>query len=64
MRQLIRENVREPTAPIVQPELNEDQSEEGNYSRAVTQAAPRVIRRNDPAKGVDRSKYKYKDYMN
>ena len=40
MRQMLRNNRNEPTTPIMQPDLNEKQSEEGNYSRIVSQAEP------------------------
>ena len=37
MRWMLHENRDEPTMPIEQPELIPEQSEEGNYSRPVTQ---------------------------
>ena len=63
MRQLIRENEREPTMPIVQPELNEEMVEEGNYSQTVSQSEPPLVRRNQPDSGNDGCECKYKDFM-
>ena len=40
MRQMVRNNMDEPIVPVVQLELNEGQSEEGNYSQTVSQAEP------------------------
>ena len=43
--------------------LNEEKSEEENYSRTVSQGEPRVVRRNQPNERDDRSGCKYKDFM-
>ena len=59
----LQQNRDEPTVPIVQPELKDRQSEEGNYSRTVSQVEPRVARRNQPNGGNDGSECKYKDFM-
>ena len=59
----LQQNRDEPTVPIVQPELKDRQSEEGNYSRTVSQVEPRVARRNQPNGGNDGCGCKYKDFM-
>ena len=38
---------------VVQPKVNEELSEEGNYSHIVSQVEPRVVRRNDLDKTID-----------
>ena len=53
MRQMLRNYRDDPTMPIVQPELNEGQSEEGNYSQTVSQTEPKVVRKNQPNGGND-----------
>ena len=53
MRQMLQDNRDEPIVPIVQPELNIEQSDEGNYNQTVNQAEPRVVRRNHPNGGND-----------
>ncbi|KAL7582700.1 hypothetical protein Lser_V15G42899 [Lactuca serriola] len=60
MRQMLL-NRDEPTVPIVQPELNEGQSEEGNFNRTVSQTEPPVVRRNNQDEGIKRNGRKYKD---
>ncbi|XP_052622666.1 glycine-rich protein 2-like [Lactuca sativa] len=55
MRQLLLNNKSEPSIPVKQPELNDDQSEEGNYSRSVGQTEPLVVRRNNHEDGVERN---------
>ena len=45
-REVIRQmflNTDEPTVPIIQPELNIEQSEEENDSSTVSQVEPRVV---------------------
>ena len=61
LRELIRENIREPIASVMQCELNEYHLDEGNYSRTVSQAEPQRVRRNNPDNDIemDRCKYKY-----
>ena len=54
MRKILLCNRDEPTMLVVQPKLNEELSEEGNYNRIVSQVGPRVVRRNDPDKRIDR----------
>lgn len=51
------------TAPIVKPELNEEQSKEGSYSRTVDQAKAQRVRRNNPNEEIERNECKYKDFM-
>lgn len=53
----------EPTAPVAQPKLNEEQSEEGSYNRTVYQAKQRRVRKNNPDKEIERNGCKYKDFM-
>ena len=53
-RRLLRENVRELATPIVQCELGEVQSEEGNYSRIGSQDEPRVVRKTIRTEGLIR----------
>lgn len=49
--------------PIVEPELNEGHSEEGYYSRTVSQAKPQIFIGNNMDEGVDRNGCKYKNFM-
>ena len=63
MRQMLLNNKDEPTIPVVQPELNIEQSEEGNYSQTVSQTEPHMVRRNHENGGNDGSRCKYKDFM-
>ena len=53
MRQMLGINRDEPTVVMVQLELNEGQSEEGNYSQTISQVEPRVVRKNQPNEGND-----------
>ena len=46
-RSLVQQNKDETTMSIKTPELNEVQSEEGNYSRIVGLAEPPVVGRNN-----------------
>lgn len=41
---MLRDNMDEPTAPVMQCELEQKQSVEGNYSRTVSQVEPQVVR--------------------
>ena len=61
-RRILRENKDEPIAPVVQPNLNEEQSEEGNYSWIVSQVEPRVVRIKQPNGGNNGYVWKYKDF--
>ena len=63
MRQILRNNWYEPTILVVQPNMDEEQSEEGNYSRTASQDELCVIRRNQPIEGDDGCGCKYKDFM-
>lgn len=56
-------NRKEPTVPIVQPELNEGHSEEGDYSRTMSQVEPQMFRGNNTDEGVDKNGCKYKKFM-
>ena len=47
MWQLFCDNGREPTEFVEQPELNIEQSEEGNYSRTISRVEHQVVRRNN-----------------
>ena len=62
-RCLLQGNRKEPTALIVQRKLEEEQSEEGNYSRNVSQAEPQVVRSNNPDVRIERNGCKYKEFM-
>ena len=62
-RLLLQQTREELTMPIEQPELNEGQSEEGNYSGTVGQADAPVIRRINQDDGVERNGCKYKDFL-
>ena len=62
-RHLLQENGREPASPIVQLELEEEQSGEGNYSRTVSQVEPQVVRRNDLERGIDKDGCKYNPHI-
>ena len=55
MRQLLLNNRSAPSMPVEQPELNEGQSEEGNYSRSVGLYDPLVVRRNNQEDEVERN---------
>ena len=52
-RCLLQQDTDEPVMPVEQPELNIEQSDEGNYSQTVSQAEPRVGRRNHHHGGND-----------
>ena len=60
---MIQQNREETTIQIEQPELNEGQTEEENYSGTVGQADPPVIRRNNQDDEVERNGCKYKDFL-
>lgn len=62
-RLLLQGNRDEPTALVMQRELEEERSKEGNYSRTISQAEPRKIRRNNPNKEFERNGCKYKGFM-
>ncbi|XP_023738586.1 uncharacterized protein LOC111886570 [Lactuca sativa] len=62
-RRLLQWNRDEPTVPIVQLELNIEQSEEGDFSKTITQVEPRMVRRNQPNGGNNGRVCKYKDFM-
>lgn len=62
-KQLLQGNGKKVTAPIFEPKVNEDQSEEGSYSNIVDQTEPQVVRRNRLDRGIDMNGYKYKDFM-
>lgn len=47
----------------MQRELEEEQSEEGNNSRTVNQAEPRLVRRNNLDDRIKKCGCKYKDFM-
>ncbi|KAL7591377.1 uncharacterized protein LOC111880758 [Lactuca sativa] len=63
MRQLLLNNRSEPSMPVEQPELNDEQSEEGNYSRTVSQAEPTVAERNNPKREINRDGRMYKNFL-
>ena len=56
-------NRYEPTIPVVQLEMDEELSEEGNYNHMVSQAEPRVVRRNDPDIEIDRDGSMYNKFL-
>ena len=62
-RRLLQQNREEATIQIEQPELNEGQIEEGNYSGTVGQANPSIVRQNHQDGGNDGRGCKYKDFM-
>ena len=62
MRKLLL-NRDQPTVPIVLPELNEELSEDGNYSHIVSQVGPRVVRRNEPDRRIERYGCMYKNFL-
>ena len=62
-RLLLQHNMDEPTVPIVQHELNEELSDEGNYSRTRSQVEPQVVKRNDPDRRIDKDGCIYKNFM-
>ena len=62
-RHLLQKNRDEPIVPIIKPEMNIEQSEEGNYSRTVSQVKPRVVRRNDTEKEIERDGRMYKNFL-
>ena len=45
-RRLLQQNREEATIQVKQPELNEGQTKEGNYSGTVGQANPPIVRQN------------------
>lgn len=63
MRQPYQEKRREPTMLVMQPELNEDHFEEGNYRRRVSRMEPQVVRRNNPYVNIEGDRCKYKDFI-
>ena len=54
IRRLLQHNKDEPTMPVEQPEMNFEQSDEGNYSQTVSQMEPLMVRRNNPERRIDR----------
>lgn len=62
MQRLIQKNGREPTVPVMQPKLNEEKSEEGNYSRTMSHMEPQVVRRNNPELEIKKRRCKYWDF--
>lgn len=62
-RRLLQQNPEEATIRIEQPELNEGQTEEGNYSGTVGQANPPIVRQNRQDGENDGRGCKYKDSM-
>ena len=63
IRKILLNNRSEPSMPVEQPELNDGQLEEGNYSRSGGQTEPLVDRRNNQEEGVEKNGCKYKDFM-
>ena len=63
MKQLLLNNRSEPSIPVEQPELNDGQSEEGNYSRTISQVEPTVAERNNLKKEVNRDERMYKNFL-
>ena len=63
MIQLKWNNIDEASAPVLQPKLNEELPEEGNYSRTVCRIEPRRLRRNNPDEEIEKYGCKYKDFM-
>ena len=62
-RQLIQEIRSKTIVPVIWTELNEEQSEEGNYSRTVKRLELQVVRRNNPEVGIKGEGCKYNDFM-
>jgi len=62
-RRLLQQNREEATIQIEQPELNEGQTEEGNYSGTVGQVNPPIVRQNNQDDEVERNGCKYKDFL-
>ena len=60
---LLRENGREPTTLIMRHGLEEEHSEEGNYSRTVSRVEPQTVRINQTDGGDKKDRCKYKDFM-
>lgn len=60
IRQLIQENRKEPTTPVLEPMLNKGQPEEEGYSRNVESSR---VRKDDTKKEVDRYGCKYGDFI-
>ena len=56
-------NRDEPTVSDVKPKLNEELSKEGNYRRTVSPVGPRVVRRNDSDRNIDRGWHMYKNFL-
>ena len=54
-RRLLLQDRDEPTMPVKQPELNDGQSEGGNYNGTVGQANPPIVRRNNQDDGDERN---------
>ena len=53
MRKMLLNNINEPPMPVKQPKLNGGQSEEGNYSRTVSEVEPPIKRRNNMEREID-----------
>ena len=62
-RRLLQQNREEATIQIERPELNEGQTEEGNYNGTVGQANPPMVKQNHQDGGNDGRGCKYKDFM-
>ena len=62
MRRLLHDIGREPTTPVVQLNLNKEQSEEGNYNWTVSQAETRLVWRTNPDRRAGQDGCKYKDF--
>ena len=62
-RRLLQQNREEATIPIVQPELVPEQSEEGNYTRPVSQARTQRERRNGPERINNKDGWTYKNFL-
>ena len=60
---LLQQNREEATILIVQPKLVPKQSEEGNYTRPVSQAGTQGERRNGPEKGNGMDGQMYKNFL-
>ena len=56
-------NRDEPTMPTEQPELIPEQSEEGNYSRQVSQVGTQGERRDGPERRNDKDGRMYKNFL-
>ena len=63
MRRMLHENRDEPTMPIEQPELIPEQSEEGNYSRPISQVGTHGERRHGLERGNEKDGRMYKNFF-